>query len=102
VSTYNLIRADLQCPHCGVNNTIEAEAFFGFGDLIDYAIGDLVRWVPRAAPQNGGRPSDGTMTGEGYAVCPGCGRDFFIDVAVVADRIQSLTVNRTKHGYIPG
>ena len=102
MSTHNLISVNLQCPHCGEKNVMEVETFFGFGNLIDYEVGDSVTWVPRAAPQNGGRPPGGTTTGEGYAVCPRCGRDFFVDVKIVEDRILSLAPNRTKKGHVPG
>jgi hypothetical protein len=39
--------------------------------------------------------------GDGYCVCPACGRDFFVNVVVEADVIRRLEHDATQPGMIP-
>jgi len=89
------------CPRCGKESEMEVNLYFGFRNLIDYKIGDTVEWVPRKAVQNGGRPDNGNLNGEGYAECPICLKDFFVIAHIKNDVIESLQANSDKKPYIP-
>ena len=73
----------------------------GYGASNDYSVGDLVKWNPAIYLDYPGRPPLGDLIAEGYAVCPNCEKDYFVDVAVEKDVIERVTVNPTRQGYIP-
>lgn len=86
MSTHNKLKAEVKCPRCEAECLMEIELFFGLGNLIDYKIGDKIQWVPKKEPQNGGRPKDGNLDGDAYAVCPKCGSELNL-VAEIRDDI---------------
>jgi hypothetical protein len=43
MSTHNNMKTSLQCPRCRQSGEMEIELYFGFGNLIDYRIGDKVQ-----------------------------------------------------------
>jgi hypothetical protein len=100
MSVHNLLRATVSCPRSGEVAEMEVELFFGEGGLIESRLGDHVQWQPRKSVKNGGRPDGGDLDGEGYAVCPICGLDFFLKVLVRADVITGLEPNREKAPHI--
>jgi hypothetical protein len=69
--------------------------------MVDLKIGDRYPWVPRKQVQNGGRPDNGNVDGEGYMECPECGKDSFLLVVVRNDVIEGVEPNATRQGYIP-
>ena len=99
MGTHNTLHVEVRCPHCQETLRQKAETLFGFGSLLEYQIGSEVRWIPGKQPQNGGRPPDGNLIDEGYIECSRCGRDFFIDVSIVNDKIESIEVSKKK-GFI--
>ncbi|MBW3636277.1 MAG: hypothetical protein KY445_07410 [Armatimonadetes bacterium] len=101
MSTYNNLNALVKCSRCGCFVEAEIECFFGYGNLISYEIGDRYEWRPRKAVQNGGRPEEGNIDGEGYTQCPSCGKDFFVKVIVRDDIIRSVEPDSNKKPYMP-
>jgi hypothetical protein len=64
-------------------------------------IGDRYPWVPQEQLQNGGRPENGSVAGEGYMECPRCHKDSFLRVIVRDDVIESVELDTDNHGYLP-
>jgi hypothetical protein len=96
MSVHNTLRAGLACPHCGTIGLQDIEVFFGLGNLLEYKVGDRVTWVPRKAPQNGGRPAAGRMISRGYAECESCGRSFFVRVVIELDKIATAEIDPSQ------
>ena len=79
---------------------MEIELFFGdTRGMSICAIGEPYQWIPQKAVQNGGRPKNGDLDGEGYCECPLCQRDFFVRVRVRGDILEGVQVNNEKPGY---
>lgn len=87
MAMYNILIADLSCPHCQRQSRTPVNIYFGFCNLLQYQMGDRVQWVPRKQPQNGGRPPNGDLDSEGYAECAVCHQDYFVRVSVRADAL---------------
>ena len=79
---------------------MEIELKLGFRSQISYRIGDRYRWIVGKAVQNGGRPENGNIDGNGYSECPFCGRDFFVIVHIRSDVIEGAIANDAKEAYI--
>ena len=88
------------CPRCGVRSFQDIDLHFGYRDQSTYHVGDTYAWISRKAVQNGGRPDNGTMDGEGYAECPVCHKDFFVIVHLRDDVIESVEPDPERPGYI--
>jgi hypothetical protein len=102
MSLHNTLRTDAVCPRCGKCGGMEFEIFFGdTRGMKVILVGDQYPWVPLKAVQNGGRPDGGDLDGEGYAVCPSCGLDFFVRVLVRGDVIIGIVPDPEKPGYLP-
>jgi len=91
---FNYLQVNLPCPRCGVSAELEAEFRCGPPDLKRYEIGDTLPW------QGALRPPDGNFDGEAYAVCPHCGRDFWLRVQVREDVILWAEVDASRQGYL--
>ena len=101
MGTYNTLRSSLACPRCGAVAETNVDCHFGdTSQMIELKIGDRYPWVPRKQPQNGGRPENGTVAGEGYMECPQCHKDSFLRVIVRHDVITAVEPDRDRHGYI--
>jgi len=101
MGTYNLLHISLKCPRCCHEIETYAECHFGdTSEIADLKIGDLYPWRPRKQPQNGGRPENGMVDGEGYIVCPRCQRDAFLRVLVRDDVIIGVELDAQKQGYV--
>jgi hypothetical protein len=101
MGTYNVLQANINCPHCNTPVKVEIEMRFGNTSMMDrFVIGDLYKWVVDSAVQKGGRPAEGNLDGEGYTECPQCQRDFFVKVMVRGDRINYVLPDMEKAGYI--
>ncbi|MEZ4410041.1 MAG: hypothetical protein R3A52_26735 [Polyangiales bacterium] len=100
MSTYNLLRARISCPHCGASSMTLVECAFGYtAYMVELSLGSTYPWVPRKAERNGGRPPDGTGLFDGYAECDACDLDFFVDVHIVNDIIVSASASLELPGY---
>ena len=97
---YNTLFHEMMCPRCGSSASMEIDLFFGLRDLIRYDIGDQYQWRPRKIYKNGGRPEGGDCDGEGYAQCPVCERDFFLEVKIRADVLVGVEPDLSKEPYI--
>ncbi|MCA8972734.1 MAG: hypothetical protein KDC95_23300, partial [Planctomycetes bacterium] len=43
---YNLLEYDGDCPFCGVRWRFVAQTYFGWRDVLSYAVGDVFVWHP--------------------------------------------------------
>jgi len=96
VGLYNNLRAVVTCPRCGQTEEVEAQIYVGHLDLYEYRLGDQLRYDN--APMGFARRDE--VDGEGYAECPKCGKDFWLDVAVREGHIVSASA-ADRPGYIP-
>jgi hypothetical protein len=102
MGTYNLLQVRMPCPRCQQLANVELEIHLGdTRGMEKYSIGDRYQWLPNQAVQNGGRPENGNIDGEGYGECPLCDRDFFVKVLIRNDVIQGVEPDFEKHPYIP-
>ena len=92
---YNLLHADVRCPRCGAQVQVEAQIKVGFLNLYDHRVGDALRYDD--APAATRRVED--IDGVGYAVCPACGKDFWLNVEVRNGRITGAVADN-RPGYI--
>ena len=90
----------MPCFRCGEVSEMEIDLYFGYKNLLDYKIGDKVEWLSDKAVQNGGRPKDGNLNGQGYTECPKCKKDFFVLVQVRNDVIENIEADLNKKSYI--
>ncbi|MCU0239076.1 MAG: hypothetical protein MUC29_06510 [Pyrinomonadaceae bacterium] len=65
-----------------------------------FKIGDKYLWRLGSQVQNGGRPENGNIDGEGYSECQLCKMDFFVKVIVRNDLIEDVEVDLSKKPYI--
>jgi hypothetical protein len=101
MGTYNTLPTNITCPHCKTLVDVDIDMHFGNTHMMDkFVIGDQYKWVSGKALQNGGRPKEGNLDGEGYTECPNCGRDFFVKVVIREDRIESVEPDTEKAAYI--
>jgi hypothetical protein len=99
MGTYNYLFKEITCPFCEKSSSTEIDLHFGNTVFMKtFALGDEYTWVPRKAVQNGGRPIDGNMDGEGYAECPECGQGYYVKVTVRDDRIIRVMPDETRSG----
>lgn len=96
VGLYNLLRVGVQCPRCGKHSEVEAQTKVGFLNLYEYRLGDHLRYDD--APAGFRRVEDAEA--EGYAECPACGKDFWLDVEVRSGQIVGAVAD-DRPGYIP-
>lgn len=97
---FNTLRVDMSCPHCQTSHRQEVEVKFGWKNQLDYVRGDKVWWAPEQPIEHGGRPHGGQGSYEGYCECQRCGKDFFVEVHVVEDRITGATVDSRRLGHL--
>ena len=101
MGTYNILQTNITCPHCKMLAGVEIDLYFGDTHMMDkFMLGDQYKWVPGKTPQNGGRPEEGNVDGEGYTECPNCRRDFFVKVMVREDKLESVKPDTEKAAYI--
>lgn len=99
---YNILTgAQVRCSRCGSLTSVDVDLYFGLRNLIEYAVGDCIEWVPEASVTNGGMPPGGDLDGEGYAECASCRRDFFVVVHVRSGRVAGVETDLTRPGHIP-
>ena len=100
MSLYNKLPAEMVCPRCGASQEFEIDLYFGYRDFIRYELGDSYEWRPRKAVQNGGRPPNGDLDGEGYTQCSQCEKDFFVCVEIRGDKIVAVRPDISREPYI--
>ena len=92
----------MKCPRCDALAEFQIDLYFGLRDQIRYDLGDTCEWVPRKALQNGGRPPDGNLDGEGYTQCPQCEKDFFVSVLARRDKLVAVQPDMSREPYVKG
>ena len=97
MATYNELYTSLACPRCGAIVETIVNCYFGWtGQIMQLKIGDSYPWVAGAQPQNGGRPIDGTLNGEGFMECPRCHKPAWFFVVVRSDLIVGVELDAKK------
>lgn len=101
MGTYNVLITKMQCPRCNQNGEQEIEIYFGnTSKMLEFKISDKYLWCVGKEIQNGGRPENGNLDGEGYTECKFCKKDFFVNVKVRNDVIEGFELDSTKKPYI--
>jgi hypothetical protein len=78
-----------------------AEFKFGHLNLDTYRLGDRLCWHGERESIPKERPNEGNYLGEAYVECPICGWDFWLEINVQNDFIESVEINTIRQGYIP-
>ncbi len=101
MSAYNILKAETKCPRCEAFSDQQIDLYFGYrSEMLEFKIGDKYVWRNGKEVQNGGRPKDGNLDGEGYVECESCHKDFFVKVLVRNDEIKDVILDLEKKGYI--
>lgn len=101
MSSYNILKAEIECPRCKQTAKQEIELRFGYTtEMFEFKIGDSYNWRGGKAVQNGGRPNNGDFNGEGYVECSLCKCDFFVQVKIRNDLIEKIEHDSTRQPYI--
>lgn len=96
---YNLIRGRMTCPGCDQPIEAEVETRAGFTHRVQTLhVGDVDPWNHPEMPSL--RPDGGNAVGDGYCVCPACGRDFFVNVVIEGDVVRRLGPDETRPGMM--
>jgi hypothetical protein len=102
MGTYNTLHTSMASPRCGAVGDVEVELRVGnTAQMRNLVVGDQYPWVSRAQPQNGGRPEQGSVDGDGYMECEFCHADSFIRVIIREDVIVGVEPDMIRQGQIP-
>lgn len=101
MSLYNILQARTECPRCGAVGTVDIEFRFGPLDLSTYRLGDRIAWADKGPRHPSQPPPHGDYEGEGYAECPVCGKDYWLELTVRGAVLAEATVDRSRPGHIP-
>jgi uncharacterized Zn finger protein (UPF0148 family) len=96
---FNLVFGKMTCPRCGDTVDAEVETRLGYAHQAVLRVGERYPWNHPAMPPC--RPEGGNAVGDGYCVCPACGKDFFVNVLIDTDVIRTLEHDATRPGMIP-
>jgi hypothetical protein len=101
MGTYNILKTKIECPRCQKVADQEIDLHFGYtNEMLEFNLGDKYIWFLEKEFQNGGRPVNGTIDGEGYVVCELCSCDFFVSVKVRNDVIEEVEHDSTKKPFL--
>ena len=100
MAVHNYILVSIQCPRCSSHEDATIDTMFGDIQMGRLHVGDKYPWRERKAVQNGGRPPNGNMDGEGYTECTHCKKDFWVSIKIRSDIITGVEVDLTKQTYI--
>jgi hypothetical protein len=101
MGTYNILKAKIECARCKQFAEQEIDLHFGYtNEMLEFSVGDKYRWFLGKEFQNGGRPENGNIDGEGYVICEICKRDFFVIVKVRNDVIEEVRHDSTKKPFL--
>jgi len=101
MGTYNEIYYELQCPRCKEESKQYIQLHFGDTRyLTELKIGDKYPWVENKSIQNGGRPENGNIDGEGYVECEKCKKDFIVKAIIRNDILENIVIDQSKKPYI--
>ena len=68
--------------------------------MLKFNLGDRYVWRDGKEVQNGGRPENGNIDGEGYVECRLCKKDFFVKVEVRNDVIENVEKDSLNEPFI--
>jgi len=101
MGVYNILKAEIKCPRCSQTAEQEIDLYFGYqNEMLKFRLGDRYVWREGKEVQNGGRPENGNIDGEGYVECRLCKKDFFVKVEVGNDVIEKVEHNSTKELFV--
>jgi hypothetical protein len=101
MGAFNILHAVLTCPRCGWRGEMEVEFRLGLRDQLKFRLGDELTWAGGGRRRPLRRPDGGNEDGEGYVVCPGCEKDFWVVIGVRSDIISAVEVDAARPGYGP-
>jgi hypothetical protein len=101
MGAFNILHAVLTCPRCGWRGEMEVEFRLGPRDQLKFRLGDELTWAGGGRRRPLRRPDGGNEDGEGYVVCPGCEKDFWVVIGVRSDIISAVEVDAARPGYGP-
>ena len=93
MGVYNLLTLTGACPRCGAEETFEVQFRAGLLNLDEYSVGDRLRWDGDGNRPPMPRSASGDYAPEGYAECPSCDGDFFVDISIRGDVIRAAHVD---------
>ncbi len=97
---YNILKAEIESPRCCQTAEEQIDLYFGYrNEMLEFKVGDEYIWCVGKEVQNGGKPENGNIDGEGYVECDLCKRDFFVKVVVRNDVIKNIEFDSMKKGY---
>ena len=100
MGVYNILKTKIECPNCKEISEQQVDLYFGYrNEMLEFKIGDKYVWKEGKEVQNGGRPTNGNLDGEGYFECENCDKDFGVKVLVRDDRIQAIKTDLGKVGF---
>ncbi len=89
MSSYNTSWIEVACPRCGETRGHAVNIYCGeTSDMLSVNVGDNY-------------PSEDVDTGEGYAECESCRRDFFCVVTVKDRVLASIVPDLQRTAYVP-
>ncbi|MGI9054576.1 MAG: hypothetical protein ACR2F2_02105 [Pyrinomonadaceae bacterium] len=101
MGTYNILKTKIKCPRCKQVTDQEVDLHLGYtNEMLEFNLGGKYLWFFGKDFKNGGRPENGDIDGEGYAVCELCRRDFFVSVKVRNDVIEGVEYDSTKKPFL--
>lgn len=93
MATFNQCALALRCPRCAQAADMTVDLYPGDTSMmVTLSIGDPY-------PLGTGEPA--TLTGDGYAECPACARDFHCVVQIVDGRLERIAVDTARFPFIP-
>lgn len=98
---FNVLEVNVTCPRCHREVYVQAEFRFGVVNVETYRLGDMLPWVGERPSIPKVRPEGGNYKGEGYAVCPLCDVDFYVDIEVKNNILVSAVPDPSRPGYVP-
>ena len=100
MGAFNVVHADLACPRCGTESHLGVQFKYGHTRLLEYAIGDELRW----GGNDIGTPGHHRVVLDGAVVgpCPSCGFDGDWDAYVQLrdDKIVAVEPATGAHDFV--
>lgn len=96
MSAFDRLYAELTCPNCGKLGRHLIETKIAACDQLVFELGDDVDWGGVDGEALGEPQEDGSRVFReaGFAICPNCSQESYVDVIVKAGRFEGVGVAR--------